>query len=50
MGPTHDDITAKSIAKAFKLKYGFRQRHIKYLKPIMVKKNLMMVEKDGQDA
>ncbi len=23
IGPTHDDITAKSIAKAFKLKYGY---------------------------
>ena len=23
IGPTHDDITSKSIAKTFKLKYGF---------------------------
>ena len=25
IGPTHDDITSKSIAKIFKLKYGFHQ-------------------------
>ena len=25
IGPTHDDITSKSIAKAFKLKYGFHK-------------------------
>ena len=25
IGPTHDDITAQSIAKAFKVKYGFHQ-------------------------
>jgi len=25
IGPTHDDITAKSIAKAFKLKYGYHK-------------------------
>ena len=26
IGPTHDDITAQSIAKAFKLKYGFHKK------------------------
>jgi Predicted nucleotide-utilizing enzyme related to molybdopterin-biosynthesis enzyme MoeA len=25
IGPTHDDITAKSIAKAFKIKYGYHK-------------------------
>ena len=25
IGPTHDDITARSIAKAFKVKYGFHK-------------------------
>ena len=25
IGPTHDDITAKSIAKAFKIKYGIHK-------------------------
>ena len=24
-GPTHDDITAQSISKAFKVKYGFNK-------------------------
>ena len=31
IGPTHDDITAKSIAKAFKLKYGFHKEAYKIL-------------------
>ena len=31
IGPTHDDITAKSIAKAFKVKYGFHQEAYKIL-------------------
>ena len=26
IGPTHDDITAQSIAKAFKIKYGFHKK------------------------
>ena len=25
IGPTHDDITSKSVAKAFKMKYGFHK-------------------------
>ncbi len=32
IGPTHDDITAQSIAKAFKLKYGFHTEAYKILK------------------
>ncbi len=31
IGPTHDDITAKSIAKAFKVKYGFHKEAYKIL-------------------
>ena len=31
IGPTHDDITAKSIAKAFKVKYGFHKAAYKIL-------------------
>jgi len=37
IGPTHDDITSKSISKAFKLKYGFHKEAYdileKYYKP-----------------
>jgi len=37
IGPTHDDITSKSIAKAFNLKYGFHKEAFnileKYYKP-----------------
>ncbi len=31
IGPTHDDITAQSIAKAFKLKYGYHKEAYKIL-------------------
>ncbi len=31
IGPTHDDITAKSIAKAFKIKYGYHKEAYKIL-------------------
>ncbi len=31
IGPTHDDITAQSISKAFKLKYGFNKEAYKIL-------------------
>jgi len=31
IGPTHDDITSKSIAKAFKLKYDFHKEAFKIL-------------------
>ena len=44
IGPTHDDITAQSISKAFELKYGFHKQAYKILENIM-EKNLMMVEK-----
>ena len=31
IGPTHDDITAQSIAKAFKVKYGFHKQAYRIL-------------------
>ena len=31
IGPTHDDITAQSVAKAFKVKYGYHQEAYKIL-------------------
>ena len=38
IGPTHDDITAKSIAKAFKIKYGFHKEAFKILESYYGKK------------
>ncbi len=32
IGPTHDDITSKSISKAFNLKYGYHKEAYKILK------------------
>ena len=37
IGPTHDDITAKSISKAFKVNIDFTKRHIKFYKITMEK-------------
>ena len=45
IGPTHDDITAQSISKAFELKYGFHKQAYKILEKYYGKKNLMMVKK-----
>ena len=39
IGPTHDDITAKSIAKAFKLKYKFHPEAYKILESYYGKVN-----------
>ena len=39
IGPTHDDITAKSIANAFKLKYGFHKEAYEILEKYYGKKN-----------
>ena len=39
IGPTHDDITAESIAKAFKIKYGFHKEAFKILEKYYGKKN-----------
>ena len=48
IGPTHDDITAKSISKAFKIKYGYHKEAYRILKSYYGKKNLMMEEKKWQ--
>ena len=39
IGPTHDDITANSIAKAFKVKYGYHKKAFKILENYYGKKN-----------
>ena len=39
IGPTHDDITAKSISKAFKMKYGFHKEAYKILENYYGKNN-----------
>tara|TARA_B100000029_G_scaffold285714_1_gene279496 strand:- start:1291 stop:2046 length:756 start_codon:yes stop_codon:yes gene_type:complete len=39
IGPTHDDITSKSIAKAFKLKYGKHKEAYKLLEKYYGSKN-----------
>ena len=38
IGPTHDDITAQSIAKAFKIKYGYHKEAFKILEDYYGKK------------
>ena len=38
IGPTHDDITAQSIAKAFKLKYGYHEEAYQILESYYGKK------------
>ena len=38
IGPTHDDITAQSIAKAFKIKYEFHNEAFKILENYYGKK------------
>ena len=48
IGPTHDDITAKSISKAFKKKYQYHKEAYSILEEYYGKKNLMMVEKKWQ--
>ena len=39
IGPTHDDITSKSIAKAFKIPYGYHNEAYKILKEYYGEKN-----------
>jgi len=39
IGPTHDDITAKSISKAFKVKYEFHKEAYKILEKYYGKSN-----------
>ena len=41
IGPTHDDITAQSIAKAFNLSYGFHNEAYKILEKYLVLKLLI---------
>ena len=48
IGPTHDDITAMSIAKAFKIKYGYHKQAFKILENYYGKENLTTVEKKWQ--
>ena len=48
IGPTHDDITAQSISKAFKVKYEFHQEAYGILEKYYGKKNLTMEEKKWQ--
>ena len=50
IGPTHDDITAKSISKAFKVKYEYHEEAYSILEKYYGKKNLMMEEKNGKNA
>ena len=38
IGPTHDDITAKSIARAFKVGYGYHKEAYKILESYYGKK------------
>ena len=40
-----NDITAQSVAKAFKIKYGYHREAFKILENYYGKKNLMMVKK-----
>ena len=45
IGPTHDDITAQSISKAFNVKYGYHKEAYKILENYYESKNLMTEEK-----
>ena len=47
IGPTHDDITAETISKAFKRKYTFNKEAFKILQKYYGKKDLTKVEKNG---
>ena len=40
IGPTHDDITAQSIAKAFKQKYKYHKEAFKILKKLLWNKKI----------
>ena len=45
IGPTHDDITAESVAKAFGLKFEIHKEAFKILKLIISLVNLMKADK-----
>ena len=50
IGPTHDDITAKSISKAFKVKYEFHKEAYAILEKYYGKRKFNDGRKNGKDA
>ena len=48
IGPTHDDITAKSIAKAFKIKYGYHKEAYQILQNYYGKNKFNDGRKNGK--
>ena len=47
IGPTHDDITAQSISKAFRLKYGYHKEAYKILENYYGQSKFNDEEKNG---
>ena len=45
IGPTHDDITAKSISKAFKVKYEYHEEAYEILSGRTQDKNVLFISK-----
>ena len=50
IGPTHDDITAISIAKAFNIKYGYHKEAYRILENYYGKEKFNDGRKNGNDA
>ena len=50
IGPTHDDITAISIAKAFKIRYGYHNEAYKILEEYYGKAKFNDGRKNGKNA
>ena len=42
LGPTHDDITVKTVAKFFKSKYVLNEKVLKHVKNIFARRNIKM--------
>ena len=42
LGPTHDDITVKCVAKFFKSKYVLDEKVLKHVKSIFARRNITM--------
>lgn len=42
LGPTHDDITVKTVAKFFKSKYVLNEKVLKHVKSIFARRNIPM--------
>ena len=42
LGPTHDDITVKTVAKFFKSKYVLNEKVLKHVKSIFARRNIVM--------